>query len=198
MTSAHQAHAAAQGAQEAARGLFACCPLHAYPGARKAAGGASTARETAYQVLRLERKLTQQRIPTALAMRAEHTEIHHGKRLITPNQSLKPAARASNFFNPKGSMITTNSETPTPGTHGWSAACDPDRPGGCPFDTFSVGVFEWLPKASGAGVKRGPVKVRVKALSSARDAAYRIAERTAHELDAGTYQGPKTLRVGGV
>lgn len=61
--------------------------------------------------------------------------------------------------------MTESQHSPSPelGKHGFSGSCAP----GNAFahsgqETFSVGIFEWLPKSSGSGLKRGPVKVRVK------------------------------------
>lgn len=65
------------------------------------------------------------------------------------------------------------------------------------YYTFSVGVFAWIPLQSGAGVKRGPAKVRVTGLrtSDGYEAVQRAAASVAHALDAGTYTGKKTFQV---
>lgn len=75
------------------------------------------------------------------------------------------------------------------GTHGFSGACLPRY--GSHFETFSVGVFEWVPRANGKGVKRGPVKVRVWGKDERKIMAR--AREIAAELDAGAYRGPKKV-----
>lgn len=81
------------------------------------------------------------------------------------------------------------------GKHGFSGAC---RPGGeypGQFTTFSVGVFEWVPKASGKGVKRSAVKVRVSGLTAQPERVDAKAAEIVAALDAGTYKGPKHVRA---
>jgi len=56
-------------------------------------------------------------------------------------------------------------------------------------------VFEWLPKASGKGLKKGPVKVRVSGPARFPDIVEREAKRVVAALDAGTYTGPKRITV---
>lgn len=81
-----------------------------------------------------------------------------------------------------------------PGTHGFAGNCAPgalNQLSG-PQETFSVGVFEWLPKSSGKGVKKGPVKVRLRGSMSDPDEVYAAARSVCAQLDAGTYKGPKS------
>lgn len=75
------------------------------------------------------------------------------------------------------------------GTHGFDGACLPGP--GSHFATFSVGIFEWVPRANGKGVKRGPVKVRVRGSDERK--IRRRAREIAAELDAGAYRGPKNV-----
>jgi len=80
------------------------------------------------------------------------------------------------------------------GKHGYSGACRPGA-GWASQQTFSVGIFEWLPKASGNGEKKSAVKVRVSGpVSMPREVERRAAE-IVKELDAGTYCGPKKVKV---
>lgn len=77
--------------------------------------------------------------------------------------------------------------------HGYSGAC---APGAHPMgETFSYGIFQWIPKASGKGHKRSTVKVRVSGRCENADAVRRRTEEIVAALDAGTYQGPKNVRV---
>lgn len=83
--------------------------------------------------------------------------------------------------------------------HGFDGAFRPGGPGELTCasqNTFSVGVFQILPKANGNGTKRGPVMVRVKGYMSNPDAVYAKAREIVDLLDAGEYSGPKTVKVG--
>ncbi len=66
------------------------------------------------------------------------------------------------------------------------------------FKTFSVGVFLWIPTRSKGGIKRGAAKVRVSGPVShdGLKLVYDKALEVANALDAGTYTGPKLVRVG--
>jgi hypothetical protein len=82
------------------------------------------------------------------------------------------------------------------GTHEYSGACAPGDYGGV-WDTFSVGVFEWVPRKSGRGTKRSKAKVRVKGPSEHPERVYAKAREIAAQLDTGTYAGPKTVVIRG-
>ena len=64
-------------------------------------------------------------------------------------------------------------------------------------ETFSVGIFEWLPNADGKSVKVGPYKVRVvgRGLSSgtSRGPVASVCDMIVEQLDAGTYSGPRRV-----
>ena len=80
------------------------------------------------------------------------------------------------------------------GKHGFSGACVPGS--GWPGQhTFSVGVYEWVPKASGKGCKKSAVKVRVSGPIDDYDRVYAKAAEITAAIDAGTYTGPKHVRV---
>jgi hypothetical protein len=90
---------------------------------------------------------------------------------------------------------------PVVGQHDYFGACDPAhgdaaaaRTGERVAETFSVGVFEWRPKKR-RGLKPGPVKVRVRGLTSNPIAVYRRAKEVCDELDSGAYRGPKTITL---
>lgn len=80
------------------------------------------------------------------------------------------------------------------GKHDFSGQCAP-KGNGTTWSTFSVGVFQWLPKAGGIGVKRSAVKVRVKGSSSNPEKVYDKAEEIVAALDAGTYTGKRNVIV---
>jgi len=48
---------------------------------------------------------------------------------------------------------------------------------------FSVGIFQWLPKTKGIGLKRGKTIQRVKGLSSNPEEVYEKAEEICKELN---------------
>jgi len=52
-----------------------------------------------------------------------------------------------------------------------------------------------IPRANGKGTKRGKVVVRVYGLCERPDPVYTMARAIVRALDAGTYDGPKTVRV---
>lgn len=83
------------------------------------------------------------------------------------------------------------------GTHGVYGACAPDsgHQSYSTWVTFSVGVYEILGRKSGAGTKKGPVKVRVKGPVAQPELVYAKAREIAKALDEGTYKGPKTVTV---
>ena len=80
--------------------------------------------------------------------------------------------------------------------HGYRGSCAPGSGCAYGYETFSVGIFEVVPKAGGKGTKRGgPVKVRVKGRMSDPQAVYDVADKIVEKLDAGTYAGPKNVDV---
>lgn len=84
------------------------------------------------------------------------------------------------------------------GKHDFDGNCAPSADGVLTYtaqETFSVGIFEWVPTSSGKGCKRGAVKVRVKGPFSDPEKVYSKARAIAGELDAGTYAGPKNVTV---
>ncbi len=66
------------------------------------------------------------------------------------------------------------------------------------FKTFSVGVFLWIPTRAKGGIKRGKAKVRVSGPASHEGLrlVYDKALEVKNALDAGTYAGPRLVRVG--
>lgn len=78
----------------------------------------------------------------------------------------------------------------------FSGSCEPGKHYCGGMETFSVGVFEVLPKVDGKGTKHGKVQVRVKGPISNPEAVYAKAREVVEQLTAGTYKGSKTIRVG--
>jgi hypothetical protein len=83
------------------------------------------------------------------------------------------------------------------GKHGYDGKCAPSADVTCFWarETFSLGVFEWVPRACGKGLKRGRVKVRVSGPFDQPERVHAKAASIVAELDAGTYTGPKSIRV---
>ena len=80
--------------------------------------------------------------------------------------------------------------------HGWEGACAPKGPlNTLGMQSFSVGVFQWLPKTSGMGLKRSPAKVRVVGPMNEPEKVYEKAYWVAQQLDDGSYKGPKRVVV---
>ncbi len=64
-------------------------------------------------------------------------------------------------------------ENPKPYEWDYNGACIPD---GNPFwKTFSVGIFQWLPKSNGKGLKKGKIVKRIKGSSYEKEAVFKLA-----------------------
>lgn len=87
--------------------------------------------------------------------------------------------------------------TPTAGKHGFSGCCAPKdgTATSYTYKGFSVGCFEWMPKAKGKGLKRSKAKVRVYGSVNRPEEVYERAKIVCALLDAGEYTGPKKLSV---
>jgi len=82
------------------------------------------------------------------------------------------------------------------GNHEYSGQCAPGNGSMWSNTTFSVGCYEMVPrKRDKSSSKRGPLKVRVRGLVSNSQAVYDKAEEICNQLDAGTYTGPKNVKV---
>ncbi len=79
--------------------------------------------------------------------------------------------------------------------HGYSGEFMPGKVDIWPSKTFSVGIFELIPRKSRHGLKAGPVKVRVRGRVEDDALVYKKAEEIIWQLDRGTYEGPKTVTI---
>ena len=61
--------------------------------------------------------------------------------------------------------------------------------------TFSVGIFKWELKSNGKSMKKGKAIVRVSGLVENKDKVFAEAERIVKLLDAGQWDGRKTVTV---
>jgi hypothetical protein len=78
------------------------------------------------------------------------------------------------------------------GKHDYSGNCAPTNKY-CIWETFSVGIFEWIPAKF--GLKKSKVKVRVSGSTYEPEEVYAKAEEICKQLDSGTYNGPKNVRA---
>ena len=82
------------------------------------------------------------------------------------------------------------------GKHEYSGYCKPiNGIAPCNANTFSVGVYELIPKKSGKWFKKSAVKVRVRGNVSDEKRVYEMAQNICKMLDHGEYAGPKTIWV---
>lgn len=74
-----------------------------------------------------------------------------------------------------------------PGRHDFSGGYAPgnSRPYGNNCETFSVGIFKWVPKSNGKGLKKSTVVHRVKGYSSSPDIVYDAAQKLCEKMDNG-------------
>ena len=70
--------------------------------------------------------------------------------------------------------------------HDFSGECAPNPDAHVHWsETFSVGIFQWLPKSRGKGLKKGKVKYRVKGACHKPDKVYLRAAWVCKEMDNG-------------
>jgi hypothetical protein len=60
---------------------------------------------------------------------------------------------------------------------------DPAKPQRFHSDTFSVGIFQWLPKKSGGGLKKGTVHKRIRGYTSQPQEVYNKAQAECNRLN---------------
>jgi predicted RecA/RadA family phage recombinase len=77
-------------------------------------------------------------------------------------------------------------DSPRPFQWDFYGDCAPDESrAGIGWKTFTLGIFQWLPKASGKGLKRGKVIQRVKGTRDNPALAYRKAREVCARLNMG-------------
>jgi hypothetical protein len=79
--------------------------------------------------------------------------------------------------------------------HDFSGSCAPRGSGNFGNTTFSVGIFQWLPKASGNGLKKSVVKFRIKGNTGDSKKVYKIAEHWCKMMDKGVMPKTKSMMV---
>lgn len=92
--------------------------------------------------------------------------------------------------------VTHLGPTPEANKHGFDGSCAPGADAGYASQVgFSVGVFQWLPKSGGKGLKRGPVKVRVKGFVRDAEKVYSKAREICAKLDSGWVPDKKSMSM---
>lgn len=80
-------------------------------------------------------------------------------------------------------------------THGFDGNCMPGNCGYFRNETFSVGIFQWLPNRNGIGMKRSAVKYRIKGSVDRVDAVCARAKEVCAFLDDGGVLNKKSERI---
>ncbi len=92
-------------------------------------------------------------------------------------------------------LTTAQSPPPEAYKHGFDGSCAPGSHYSSGQVSFSVGVFQWLPTAAGRGLKRSPVKIRIKGYMSEPERVYAAAREVCTKLDAGWVPDKKSISV---
>jgi hypothetical protein len=79
--------------------------------------------------------------------------------------------------------------------HDYSGSCAPGQSQAVMNIMFSVGIFQWLPKSSGKGLKKSAVKFRIKGNSSSPKAIYKTAEHWCKMMDKGVMPSTKSMTI---
>jgi len=79
--------------------------------------------------------------------------------------------------------------------HDYTGRCAPENYGNPRFGTFSVGIFQWIPKASGKGLKKSAVKFRVKGSVTEATMVYWTAKNMCARMDNGFKPTNKSATV---
>lgn len=81
-------------------------------------------------------------------------------------------------------------------SHDFSGNCAPGRMANYSSqDTFSVGIFQWVPKASGKGLKRTAVKYRIRGPVGKAEEIYARAQDVCKYLNSGKRMNRKSETV---
>ena len=86
-----------------------------------------------------------------------------------------------------------NISEPKPYEFCWDGSCAPGSKGYFGGITFSVGIFQWIPKAGGRGLKRGKVIKRIKGLYNNPEEAYQRATRICKNLNRQWAESPGSI-----
>jgi len=118
----------------------------------------------------------------------------HATRAAMARYGLRGAQKGRDMNEKTGIARGGHMPVTVDGKHDFSGACAPET-SLFAHRTFSVGVFQWVLKASGKGLKKTKAKVRVFGVCSDPGAVYAEATRICALLDSGEYTGPKRVTV---
>lgn len=79
--------------------------------------------------------------------------------------------------------------------HDYSGNCAPGQSGSSMNVMFSVGIFQWLPKSSGKGLKKSAVKFRIKGNVNNAENVYKRAKEFCKIMDEGFVPEKKSITV---
>lgn len=80
--------------------------------------------------------------------------------------------------------------------HSFDGSCAPGGAAGYSGQIgFSLGVFQWVPKSGGKGLKKSAVKVRIKGWVRDAEKVYSKAREVCQKLDAGETIGQQSISV---
>ena len=80
-------------------------------------------------------------------------------------------------------------------SHDYSGSCAPGKSQSFGNMMFSVGIFQWLPKASGKGLKKSAVKFRIKGSSNNPEKVYSQAKIICDKMNNGYQPEKKSMTV---
>lgn len=79
--------------------------------------------------------------------------------------------------------------------HDFSGSCAPGKSHAFMNVMFSVGIFQWLPKSSGKGLKKSAVKFRVRGSSNNPEKVYKKAKEICRIMNGGFVPGTKSMTI---
>lgn len=79
--------------------------------------------------------------------------------------------------------------------HDFNGECAPGNLNYFSNETFSVGIFQWIPKTSGKGLKKSSVKFRIKGFCSNPEKVYDAANRFCDLMDNGWIPDKKSMTI---
>lgn len=80
-------------------------------------------------------------------------------------------------------------------SHDYSGNCGPGQSQALMNVMFSVGIFQWLPKSSGKGLKKSAVKFRIKGNVNDAEKVYSQAKIICDKMNNGFIPKKKSMTV---
>lgn len=79
--------------------------------------------------------------------------------------------------------------------HDYSGSCAPGNTSNFGNTIFSVGIFQWLPKSSGKGLKKSAVKFRIKGNVNNAESVYSQAKIICDKMNNGFMPSTKSMTI---